>query len=340
MLHGWLRLAVIRKLDGICISAPINVKAEHYVTLFDETFLPQGLALHASLSRHSSGAVLWIICLTDVVCEQLSMLGLCGVNLINLKDIECSRLRAARAERSWVEYCWTLTPFVATAVFERCPDADRVTYVDADLWFRANPEHILGDFEASGKSVLITEHGYAPSYDQTESAGKYCVQFVTFKRTGSREILERWQNQCLDWCYARHENGRFGDQKYLEEWPVYFPHDVYILQNRALVMGPWSATRFPYSESVCWHFHAVRLVIKKGDIKSMWTGAYMLPQPVKTHVYQPYLKDLKAAAFLLKSKNGYSAPSQPYPSLVRRTGYYVRRMYRGVRDWAATNEMT
>ena len=317
----------------------MTVKTEHYVTLFDETFLPQGLALHASLSRHSNTAMLWVICLTDEVFLQLSSLSLDKVNLISLEDIETADLKNARAHRSWVEYCWTLTPFAPGAVFERCPEANRVTYLDADLWFRGNPECILREFESSERSVLITEHGYAPRYDQSKSAGKYCVQFVTFQRNGSQEIVARWKSQCLEWCYARHENGRFGDQKYLEEWPLMFPNDVHVLENKALVMGPWSATRFPYSESVCWHFHAVRLVITKGVIKSLWMGAYILPQTVKQNVYQPYLHDLRVATALLLSKNSYIAPSQPYPSLIRRAGYYIRRIYHGFRDWAQTNVM-
>lgn len=315
------------------------MKTEHYVTLFDETFLPQGLALHASLSRHSISAVLWIICLTDVAWQQLNALNLNGVKLIRLKDIESPPLKIAREERSWAEYCWTLTPFSPGAVFDRCPETERVTYLDADMWFRGNPKQIFDAFDSSGRSVLITEHGYAPNYDQSETAGKYCVQFLTFQRGGSDKILARWQKQCLEWCYARHENGKFGDQKYLEDWPIYFPNEVYVLQNKALVMGPWSATRFPYSESVCWHFHAARLVIKKGVIKSMWTGAYMLPKPAKTHVYRPYLTDLRAATLLLSSKTGYFAPSQPHPRLLRRVGYYARRIYRGLKYWAATNVM-
>jgi hypothetical protein len=33
---------------------------EHYVTLFDSLFLPQGLALHMSMERHAGVYTLWI----------------------------------------------------------------------------------------------------------------------------------------------------------------------------------------------------------------------------------------------------------------------------------------
>lgn len=38
---------------------------EHFVTLFDSKFLPQGLELHKSMERHVPDFVLWIICVGD-----------------------------------------------------------------------------------------------------------------------------------------------------------------------------------------------------------------------------------------------------------------------------------
>ena len=51
---------------------------EHYVTLFDSLFLPQGLALHISMERHLKDYTLWILCVDDQAHEILSKLNLSG----------------------------------------------------------------------------------------------------------------------------------------------------------------------------------------------------------------------------------------------------------------------
>ena len=35
---------------------------EHFVTIFDSLFLPQGLALHMSMERHIKKYTLWVLC--------------------------------------------------------------------------------------------------------------------------------------------------------------------------------------------------------------------------------------------------------------------------------------
>jgi hypothetical protein len=46
----------------------------------------------------------------------------------------------------------------------------RVTYLDADLWFRKNPTPIFQEFDKSGKDVSITDHAYSPEYDLSEKS--------------------------------------------------------------------------------------------------------------------------------------------------------------------------
>ena len=84
---------------------------EHYVTLFDSFFLPQGLALHRSMERHVSPYTLWILCVDDKAHEVLSLLSLPNVRLLKLSDLETPDLLRVKPARSIAEYCWTLTPF-------------------------------------------------------------------------------------------------------------------------------------------------------------------------------------------------------------------------------------
>ncbi len=294
---------------------------EHFVTLFDSLFLPQGLALHLSMERHAGNYTLWILCVDDEAQEVLFKLDLPNIRLLQLSKLETPELLAVKPGRSKGEYCWTLTPFAPRFVFEADAGVPRVTYIDADLWFRKNPEPIFREFDASGKSVLITDHAYAPEYDQSATSGQYCVQFMTFTRDGGETVRKWWEQKCIEWCFARFEDGKFGDQKYLEDWPIRFENSVHLLTNKELMLAPWNATRFPYGNAVTWHFHDLRIVIKSEqhfslainsgpllsvDINleqslSAEFGIYPLPKCTRDNIYLPYLNDLRAVIEQLKN---------------------------------------
>jgi hypothetical protein len=264
---------------------------EHFVTLFDSLFLAQGLALHASMQRHIKQYALWVLCVDDEVHRVLQMLALPNVRLLQLSQLETSNLLGVKAERTKGEYCWTLTPFAPRFVFEADFSVDCVTYIDADLWFRKDPIKIFQELDNAGKSVLITDHGYAPENDQSSTSGQYCVQFMVFKRHGGEAVRQWWEDRCIEWCYARAEDGKFGDQKYLETWPDIFADQVHVLQNSEWTLAPWNVTRFPYGNSVFFHFHGLRIV----DEKNINLGAYRIPNVVLQYIYGPYLDDIKTA---------------------------------------------
>jgi hypothetical protein len=266
----------------------------------------------------------------DEVHVQLSRLQLPQVRLLRLSDWETPELLAVKSGRSRGEYCWTMTPFSVRFVFESDPQAARVTYIDADTWFRASPRPIFQELDESGASILITEHAYSPEFDQTDSSGRYCVQFVCFEREMGEAVRAWWEARCLEWCFARHENGKFGDQKYLDDWYELFAGQVHVLKNQALTMGPWNATRFPYSAAVFWHFHGVRLDIRAGRIRNMWGGGYPLPVPTRRWVYGAYLDDLRHQVDVRLAGIGYQARSQHPPGYFLRFAHLIRGWYRSI----------
>jgi len=279
---------------------------EHYVTLFDSLFLPQGIALHASMERHAGQYTLWILCMDALAYEVLQRISLPNVRLLCIEQLETNELRRVKAERTKAEYCWTLTPFTPRFVFETDPTAERVTYIDADMWFRKSPSPIFLEFELSGKQVLITDHGYAPEHDQSATSGQFCVQFMTFNRVGGEIVRKWWEERCIEWCYARAEDGKFGDQKYLDDWGERFVGQVHILQHQEWMLAPWNSIRFPYNGAICHHFHGLRIV----DNRSVTIAEqYAIPQPTREYLYMPYLNDIKNSLATLNSV-GHTAMAQ------------------------------
>lgn len=262
---------------------------EHYITLFDSNFLPQGLALYESMIRHATPFTLWVLCMDEKAKQVLERLSKPGMRVISVSEIETSQLLETKQQRTRVEYCWTLTPMTPKIVFDLDTSVKRVTYLDADMFFLRSPGLIHQEFRESGKSVLITEHAYDDVNDRTITSGKYCVQFMTFVREKCEPVRQWWETRCLEWCFARRERGKFGDQKYLDDWPLRFPNDVHVLQQLNLLLGPWNARRFHYSGAIAWHFHGLRLLV--GDRVLMHPG-YSVTAEVDTHIYSPYVESL------------------------------------------------
>lgn len=270
---------------------------EHYITLFDSGFLPNGLALHASLRRHDPNSVLWILCMDESCYAALSTLRLDGVRLLRLSDVESPELLAIKPTRSVGEYCWTLTPFTPDMVFDRDASVQRVTYLDADMWFISSPRPIFEDLENSGAASLITPHAYADEYDHALEYGIYCVQFMPFNRGSSDDIRARWKAQCLDWCFAEPDSGRFGDQKYLDDWTQHFGARVRVESKPGWTQGPWNATRFAVADAITYHFHRLRIT----SLDRVSLGTYRIPREHVNRLYRPYLSDLRRAVTALQN---------------------------------------
>lgn len=282
---------------------------EHYVTLFDSVFLPQGLALHHSLLEHGGDCVLWVLCLDHACLQALQRLDLPQMRLLDLAELETPELLAVKPGRTRAEYCWTLTPWSIQWVLEAEPTAQRVTYLDADVFFLKSPAPIFAEFEASACGVLITEHGYAPEYDQTPTSGRYCVQFLPVVRGRGEPILHWWRDRCIHWCFARSENGLFGDQKYVEQFASISPGLVYPIGPDCRFQAPWNCSIFKFSDAILFHFHGLRILSRQ--LVRASGGGYLLPSPTLFYVYIKYCELLMRLTrqFSLKILPQASIPS-------------------------------
>ena len=307
---------------------------EHFVTLFDNNFLPMGLCLHASLIGHGRPFHLWIVCMDDLAEKNLCHLALPFVSLISLAEVEDVRLLAVKPLRSRGEYCWTLTPFTPQFVFDRDPSVEQVTYLDADLFFFDAPHLLIDELAASTKHVLITEHAYDPRYERSGRAkrsGRFCVQFITFRRTTeAAKVMHWWQERCLEWCYARVEDGKFGDQKYLDVWPELFGDEVHILRQKERTLAPWNVSYYEKLGQgriapVFYHFHGLRL---ESPAKLLLYSGYRVGEAADD-LYHAYLVCLRAMLAWL-SDSGIATPYLPRRNdLLGKCVAYKRRFIDG-----------
>jgi hypothetical protein len=304
--------------------------AREFCTLFDSGYVFKALALYDSLERHCERFRLTALCLDEEAERVLRLLSLLHVSILPLAELERAdpRLHAAKADRSRFEYCCTMTPALPLHLLESRPELTEITYLDADLYFFSDPEPL---FEEMGSaSVLITPHRFPAYLHHYELNGIYNVQFMTFRRTDEGlEALRWWHERCLEWCLLRLEDGKYADQKYLDDWPERFA-GVHVLRHRGGGVAPWNTDTFELRERagrvtvdgdplVFFHFHAVRM---REDGGYDWRApGYLHTAEAYDHAYRPYLAALDAAKRQVWSvAPHFRAGLVPQRNLRQRTG--------------------
>lgn len=277
----------------------------NFCTLFDSNYLSRGLAMYRSLERECASFHLYIFAFDDRAAAVLRALALRHATVITLAEFEDEQLLAVKPDRSRAEYCWTATSSTILYVLRRF-GVPQCTYLDADMLFFASPAALFD--EMGDASVTITEHRYSPQYDKEALTGKYCVQFVSV-RNDDRGLtaITWWRERCLEWCYARFEDGKFGDQKYLDDWTTRFA-GVHELQHHGGGMAAWNVQRYEVREKnarltatetasgrefpvIFYHFHYVRF-FTDGTVE---LGRRELSGSVKRLLYRPYFLRLEEA---------------------------------------------
>ncbi|MCB9139508.1 MAG: hypothetical protein H6642_14295 [Caldilineaceae bacterium] len=279
----------------------------YFCTYFDRNYLTRGLTLYKSLQRHCKRSfVLWILCFDNDTYNILARLKLPGIRLISQQEFETGdeELIRVKADRSRVEYYWTCTPSLPLYVLYHNPGVDLISYLDADLCFYADPQPIYDELGTS--SILIHEHRYAPEHAYLEAiSGVYNVGLMAFRRDEQGlACLHWWRARCLEWCYARTEDGKFGDQKYLDDWPQQF-NDVTVLQHKGAGLAPWNLTQYHFKARqqhivvdgdplIFFHFHGLRCISRR-VIEPAGYG-YRLPPFIAARLFVTYANALKRAA--------------------------------------------
>lgn len=279
-----------------------TVNSRVFCTLFDSGYLLKGLAMLKSLAANCKNAKIFVLCMdvkTQSILEELRLPFVC---CIPLADIEDDALLAVKGGRGVAEYCWTLSPCLPWHVLQLHPEIEFITYLDADLYFYSSLDPLFE--EIGNASVAIIEHRFSERLKDREVNGRFCVEWVSFRRDAEgMACLSRWRDQCIEWCYYRLEDGKMGDQKYLDEWPNLYP-SCHILQHAGAGIAPWNYEQYKFdiastgqitvknSPLIFYHFHQFQLLDNgKYDRLSTFYTAHC-QEPVA--VYEAYERALES----------------------------------------------
>lgn len=275
-----------------------------FCTYFDKGFIRRGLALFESLQKHCGDFSLYALCFDDTTFETLKKYNarrLFPIALENLLRTD-KELAEVCPHRSNVEFYFTTTPALPLYLMNQYTEIDNITYLDADLFFYNSPQAIFA--ESKGASISIVEHRYAPHLKGYEKNGIYNVSWVSFRRDNNGlTALNWWRERCLEWCYDRHEDGKYADQKYLDDWPTRFKN-VHVIEHRGANLAPWNVGNHRLSlrdnqitvdgePLIFYHFHGFKKLFFNTYDPNLSAYGYKLNDIVKTRVYAPYIKALE-----------------------------------------------
>ena len=114
------------------------------------------------------------------------------------------------------------------------------------------------------------------------------------------EALDWWRERCIEWCFAHHEDGRMGDQKYLDDWTQRF-RGVRNLAHPG-VLGPWNieSRRVEHGPDgitvdgeplVFFHFMGLR-TFTDGSSRAA-AGRFRISAEQRRAIYDPYIATLR-----------------------------------------------
>lgn len=284
------------------------INSEYYCTLFDRNYLVKGLVMLRTLLQNSKQAHVFVLCMDAQTKELLAKINIPNLTLLSLNDVEDEDLLRIKPGRSIAEYCWTLSASLCWHVMDCYKFVNRITYLDADLMFYSSVDPLFA--EIGSKSIAIIEHRFSERFLHLEAYGKFNVEWVTFVRDDvGLKCLKKWRDQCIEWCFARLEEGRMGDQKYLDYWPSDFPESVHVIQNPGAGVAPWNFSNYSYAHKsgillvnqvplIFYHFHQFQML--SAGMFDYMSDTYSSGHQIPKDIYKAYEKEVVANYELVK----------------------------------------
>jgi hypothetical protein len=276
----------------------------YFCTYFDSNYLTRGLALYQSLKTHCQTFKLWALCMDDDAYTTLIKHNFPDIKPISLGDFESGnkRLLDVKKERSSAEYYFTCTPSLPLYILDHYPDVDLITYLDADLFFFADPAPLFAEID--GKSISIVGHRFPARLSHLEITGLYNVGWVSFRRDeDGLECLRWWRDLCLEWCYDRVEAERFADQKYLDRFPERFGNEI-VIRHKGADVAPWNIENYVLTKRnhclyvddeplIFYHFQGLKKIAPWIYNLGFWSYSIRASKELMKYIYIPYIQTLR-----------------------------------------------
>jgi len=195
---------------------------------------------------------------------------------------------------------------------------DAIALADCDIMFFQSPEVIFDEFE--GADVIIQPNNFSYQFENDfVPYGYYCTSFQCFRNNkNGKKIINYWYDKCIEWCSHIREEGKFGDQKYLDDWRIRFKR-VREVSNVGTNIAPWNIQKFDLAKKngqvvinnkwplIYYHYHSFRMNLS--NYEYIVTGDRNLKYPIADDamrlIYEPYIQIVRDVVIELKKIKEY-----------------------------------
>ena len=210
---------------------------------------------------------------------------------------------------------------------------NNIFLLDSDIYFFSNPEKLNNHIK--GFSVAFCEHKFTRNnLELSNKYGKYNGGFVyaKFDRNG-KFFLKKWSKLCKKWCEFDSKDGKFSDQKYLENLSLE-TKNIKIINSPDINLAPWNLEGkniqlknnkilVNNKKLIFFHFHGLRQIRKNFYILGLENYKYIISNKNKKILFKNYVTKLRNN----NSTNEYFWTKNHYFSLLLKIPILIRKLF-------------
>jgi len=270
---------------------------------FDCNYIFQAKEMLESLTAYAHDPMIFLLALDEEVVSWAKNLSSSRIKILTLDEIleVYPSLRHTRSSRSHAEFIFSLKTFLVDFCLKKNKEISSVSYIDVDVRFYSSVIPIYQ--ELKGYDVGLSPHGFTDKQTKLLRYGQFNAGWVYFRNSeNSLEILRYWQGKVIESCEDVPRNGRFAEQKYLDDFPILFKK-VRVVENPGVNAGPWSLAHKSIAINnvgkltvnghplIFFHFHGLRF---RGNrvFCNLSTYGYKLDNISRNYIFLPYAQSL------------------------------------------------
>lgn len=214
-----------------------------YFTLCSNNYLPFALALGGSIRGFFPGAR-FIIGLVDQQDAQVDYSSFSDFEVIPCFELGYPEFDEMLTRYNIIEFNTAVKPFYFEYLFKNHPEAERIYYIDPDIYLFQSPEVL--EMEWSDGEILLTPNLiYLPEKTVTGELaslrhGINNLGFIGLKRgEESFKLVAWWKERLIRHCKIDKCYGIFVDQKWIDLAPLFFSK-ITSVKHPGWNMGWWN----------------------------------------------------------------------------------------------------
>ena len=307
-----------------------------YVTLSDSDFAPRTITMLESLRKFDVFSEFLFVTVGEFSAEELGAIRLLNIPTAPIEEIISKILyEQIISSRSALSSFWTFPSVVISKLISKDSSFSDIVYLDADLYFYGDVQECWEEIPFG--NLGIVRHNFSKRLESSfPDSGEFNVSWVSFpKDEFGKNVAEEWAQQCLEQCPDAPivYNGKtiYGDQRYLDEWPIKYEKKLTQISHKGVGVAPWNYENYSISFEKNWKVDENNLIFyhfsshQFGFALARRMGTeYSKVKPIPVKLYIEYENHLAKIAIELGKTNWKSR----YTPLSLRALNYLLRLLR------------